>query len=98
MAWLPDDLDVFFAYFEPQLVGSRPVIQAIDGGYRQTDIESLSFNLESDLDFEYTMSLKDSQPVINLQVGSQTQLGNTILMLEAFDKQYSEMAPNSDFN
>jgi tripeptidyl-peptidase-1 len=31
--WLPDDLDMFFTMFQPNIVGQRPVVEAINGGY-----------------------------------------------------------------
>jgi tripeptidyl-peptidase-1 len=96
--WLPEDLDAFFMDFEPQLVNTRPVIQPIDGGYRQTEFKNDIFNLESNLDFEYAMSLTYPQPVINLQVGSETQVGNTNIMLAAFDKEYCETGLDPEFN
>lgn len=31
--WLPADLDMFFGMFQPDMVGQRPVIEPINGGY-----------------------------------------------------------------
>ncbi|TIC89448.1 Tripeptidyl-peptidase SED1 [Colletotrichum higginsianum] len=33
--WLEDDMDAFFADFEPHLIGQQPIITSINGGYRQ---------------------------------------------------------------
>ncbi|KAI1086285.1 subtilisin-like protein [Rostrohypoxylon terebratum] len=86
-AWLPDDLDQFFERFQPGLKGQRPILQAIDGGYTQTDYKISPFNLESDLDFEYAMALTNAT-VVNLQVGDKYLLGDLNDMLAAFDVYY----------
>ncbi|KAI1206002.1 peptidase S8/S53 domain-containing protein [Annulohypoxylon truncatum] len=86
-AWLPEDLDQFFERFQPELKGERPIIQAIDGGYTQTDYKITPFNLESDLDFEYAMALTNAT-VVNLQVGDKYLLGDLNDMLAAFDAYY----------
>ncbi|KAI1101327.1 subtilisin-like protein [Jackrogersella minutella] len=95
-AWLPEDLDQFFERFEPELKGRRPVAQAIDGGYTQTDYKITPFNLESDLDFEYAMVLTNTT-VVNLQVGDKYLLGNLNDMLAAFDVYYcGALDPSTD--
>jgi tripeptidyl-peptidase I len=96
--WIPEDLDKFFAAFQPALIGNRPVIQAVNGGYRQSDTQSYVFNLEANLDFEYAMSLAYPVPVTNIQVGDKFLMGNTNIMLAAYDAGYCETAldPNYD--
>ncbi|KAF9807920.1 hypothetical protein IEO21_08015 [Rhodonia placenta] len=59
-AYLPNDLDLFFANFSPSQVGQRPVLDSIDGGYLQTKEQDESVNGESDLDLQYAMSLNDA--------------------------------------
>jgi tripeptidyl-peptidase I len=66
--WIPEDLDAFFTDFQPELVGNRPSVLPVDGGFRQTDVQALIFNEEANLDFEYTMSLAYPLPVTNIQV------------------------------
>ncbi|KAL2147945.1 hypothetical protein VTI28DRAFT_3423 [Corynascus sepedonium] len=88
VTWRPEDLDAFFNLFQPELVGRRPLVERIDGGYLQYDYNVTAFNLEADLDFEYAMALSDSQPIVNLQVGDKYRLGNINNMLAAFDKYY----------
>ena len=85
--WLPKDLDHFFRLFQPNLVGKRPVIEPVDGGYMQTKYQISPFNLEPDLDMEYAMALTAPQTVTNVQVGDQF-LGDINDMLAAFDKYY----------
>ncbi|KAK8002691.1 LIP-domain-containing protein [Apiospora arundinis] len=88
MTWLPDDLDHFFGRFQPELVGRRPIVEPIVGGFRQTTFNISAFNLEPNLDFQYTMALTGNQNVTNLQVGDEFLGGNVNNMLAAFDKFY----------
>ncbi|KAI8635240.1 subtilisin-like protein [Xylariaceae sp. FL1651] len=88
VTWLPEDLDLFFQLFEPSLVGRRPVVERVDGGFTQTNYTLSPFNLEPDLDFEYAMALTHPQPVQNIQVGSRYQVGNLNNLLAALDRFY----------
>ncbi|KAH8587033.1 Pro-kumamolisin, activation domain-containing protein, partial [Bisporella sp. PMI_857] len=89
-SWLPKDLDKFFGFFEPILQGQRPYMERINGGYYSSKPKDIVFNLESNLDFEYAMSLAWPQPVTNLQVGDRYLGGNLNHMLAAFDKYYCD--------
>jgi tripeptidyl-peptidase-1 len=89
MTWLPEDLDEFFGLFQPSLVGQRPVIDPIDGGYLQTSYNFTPFNLEADLDFQYAMALTYPTPVLDIQVGDEFVSGDVNNMLAAFDKSVS---------
>lgn len=86
MTWLPEDLDEFFGLFQPDLVGKRPVIDPIDGGYLQTSYNFTPFNLEADLDFQYALALTSPMPVLDIQVGDEFVLGDVNNMLAAFDR------------
>lgn len=86
MTWLPEDLDKFFGLFQPDLVGQRPVVDPIDGGYLQTNYNSTPFNLEADLDFQYALALTSPMPVLDVQVGDEFVSGDVNNMLAAFDK------------
>jgi len=90
LTWLPEDLDKFFGLFEPDLIGQRPRMERIDGGYTQTDYKLLPFNMEPDLDFEYAIALTAPQNITDIQVGDKHHLGNLNLMLAAFDKYYCD--------
>lgn len=46
-AYLPADLDKFFANFSKSQVGDRPTLESIDGGYLQTEVKSFNYNGES---------------------------------------------------
>lgn len=87
-AHLDADLDAFYAQFHPDLVGTRPHLMDIDGGYRQYDQQGLHWNLENNVDIQYATSIAFPHPVTVIQVGSRTQVGNTNLMLAAFDANY----------
>ncbi|KAK4120474.1 subtilisin-like protein [Parathielavia appendiculata] len=87
--WLPQDLDAFFGRFQPESVGRRPLISAINGGYRQFDSQIDPFNLVANLDFEYAMALTHPLPVTNIQVGERDLPGPQLgTMLAASDKYY----------
>ncbi|KAM7217953.1 Peptidase S8/S53 domain containing protein [Rhypophila decipiens] len=89
LTWLPEDLDTFFGKFMPDLVGQRPVMAPINGGYQNLDVKMEPFNLEANLDFEYAMALTHPLPVTNIQVGSHDLPGPQIgTMLAAFDRYY----------
>lgn len=66
--WLAEDLDEFFLRYQPELVGQRPQVLPINGGYLQRDYQIMPFNLESNLDHEYAMALAHPLPVTNIQV------------------------------
>nr|POF12860.1 tripeptidyl-peptidase sed1 [Quercus suber] len=51
-AYVPHDLDTFFKNYSKQAVGSRPILNSIDGGVNQQDAMSFDFNGESNLDLD----------------------------------------------
>jgi len=62
-AYVPSDLDLFFAVFNTLEIGERPILDSFDGGAVQNINESFGYNGESDLDLEYAMTLMYPQPV-----------------------------------
>lgn len=96
--WLADDMDRFFADFAPDLIGHRPKIMAINGGYRQEEYKIASFNLEPNLDYQYSMALASPVPVTNIQVGDKFLMGNLNTMLGAFDEHYCNTALDPQFD
>ena len=96
--WLGEDLDKFYEDFAPHLVGQRPEIMSINGGYRQEEIKISSFNLEPNLDYEYSTTLAYPLPVINIQVGDKFLGGNLNTMLAAFDEEYCKTALDPEFD
>ncbi|KAK4455418.1 peptidase S8/S53 domain-containing protein [Podospora aff. communis PSN243] len=96
--YLPDDMDTFFADFAPHLIGKRPRLMAVNGGYRQTDYKLTPFNLEANLDYQYTMALAHPVPVVDIQVGDYTQIGTLNNMLGAFDSHYCDTALDANFD
>ncbi|EQB53937.1 Pro-kumamolisin [Colletotrichum gloeosporioides Cg-14] len=98
VSWLPEDLDGFFSRFHPGLIGQRPKVLPINGGYLQDDVKMWPFNLESNLDHEYAMSLISPLPVTNIQVGHQFLGGNLNTMLAAFSKEYCLIGLDPNFD
>jgi tripeptidyl-peptidase-1 len=88
VSYLPEDLDLFFAQFEPSLVGKRPTFQSIDGGTRQTFIKSPMFNGEANLDLVYTIALTSPLNVTNYQIGDLYVGGSLNTFLAAIDETY----------
>lgn len=87
-SWLPGDLDSFFGTFAPALIGTRPTMERIDGGYWQDTYQFFPFNAEADLDFEYSMSLTYPLNVTNYQVGDMFFPGTINNLLAALDQSY----------
>ena len=94
-SWLPEDLDEFFGRLQKNLVGHRPKVDAVNGGYLQRNHTGPKWNQEPNLDFEYTMALTSPQEVTNVQVGSE-KVGNLDDMLAAFDKYYCDSVNPDD--
>ena len=67
-SYLATDLDDFFTDFQPTLFGARPSLLSVDGGFLQDIVKGDAFNLESDLDFQYSISLAYPLPVTDIQV------------------------------
>ncbi|SPN99168.1 related to serine protease [Cephalotrichum gorgonifer] len=86
--WISEEMKTFFARFEPRIKNPDPIVMPINGGYRFFDADLINFNLEPHLDYQYGMAIAYPQPVINIQVGDQVQVGNLNTMLAAFDKDY----------
>ena len=72
-------------------------MERINGEYWQNDTASLTpiFNMEADLDFEYSMALTYPQPVISYQVGEQWQIGSLNSLLAALDPSYCTASNSS---
>jgi len=87
-AYVPADLDLFFQNFSKQQVGNRPVLKSIDGGYPQQDYMGFGYNGESDLDFEYAMTLLYPQNVTLYQVGDLYEGASFNNFLDAIDGSY----------
>ncbi|KAL3423267.1 Aorsin [Phlyctema vagabunda] len=96
-AYLPEDLDLFFSEFAPELNGSRPIFESIDGGILQTEVESFNYNAESDLDLEYAMALVSPQEVTLYQTGDLLEGASFNDFLDALDGSYcTGDDPNQD--
>lgn len=95
-AYLPGDLDLFFANFSSDLVGQRPIFDSVDGGVLQTIVESFSYNGESDLDLEYAMTLVAPQSVTLYQVGDLIEGASFNNFLDAIDGSYCTFEGGDD--
>ncbi|TKA24573.1 hypothetical protein B0A54_17540 [Friedmanniomyces endolithicus] len=87
-AYVPSDLDLFFANFSQRSIGERPIFDSIDGGVNQQTNMSFNFNGESDLDLEYSMTLVYPQPVTLYQVGDLVEGASFNNFLDAIDASY----------
>ncbi|KZT01332.1 subtilisin-like protein [Laetiporus sulphureus 93-53] len=88
-AYVPSDLDMFFANFSPSQVGERPVLFSIDGGFVQSNQTGFGYNGESNLDLEYSMSLVGpTQPVQLYQTGDDVEGASFNNLLDALDASY----------
>ncbi|KAG9941557.1 subtilisin-like protein, partial [Aureobasidium melanogenum] len=87
-AYVPSDLDLFFANFSTKQVGDRPITDFIDGGVIQATNRSFSFNGESDLDLEYAMTLIYPEKVTLYQVGDLVEGASFNNFLDAIDASY----------
>ncbi|KAK4048278.1 hypothetical protein OIO90_005897 [Microbotryomycetes sp. JL221] len=88
-AYVPSDLDLFFANYSPSLVGSRPVLYSIDNGVVQQEQKGFDFNGESNLDLEYAMGLVGPEQKVGLyQVGDEVQGASFNNLLDGIDGAY----------
>ncbi|MCJ1300601.1 hypothetical protein MMC08_003398 [Hypocenomyce scalaris] len=87
-AYLQSDLNLFFANFSKPLVGHSPIFDSIDGGVDQTFNQSFSYNGESDLDLEYSMTLVYPQQVTLYQTGDLIEGASFNNFLDAIDASY----------
>lgn len=87
-SWVPKDLDKFFDTFDKSMVGRRPAMEPVNGGYWQDSVQAPFLNAEANLDFQYVMALTNPLPVINYQVGDIARPGTWNNLLAAFDRFY----------
>ncbi|KAL2209978.1 subtilisin-like protein [Sarocladium strictum] len=93
-SYLGSDLDLFFETYERDLVGKRPVLDSIDGGYLYdtefNDTNAFTYLGEPSLDLQYAMALVDQQEVTLYQVGDLAESNMTSFnnFLDAIDASY----------
>ncbi|POS70995.1 Pro-kumamolisin [Diaporthe helianthi] len=97
-AYVPSDLDLFFANFSPKAVGVRPILNSIDGGVVQQTEMGFEFNGESNLDLEYAMALVYPQMVTLYQVGDLVEGASLNNFLDAIDGSYCTYEGGDDPN
>lgn len=98
-AYVPGDLDLFFANFSKHQVGDRPILDSVDGGVVQQNSMGFEYNGESDLDLEYAMALVYPQPVTcklpHLRSEDGIQLVSPRRALTSDPPQYTKSATSS---
>ncbi|KAF8144383.1 subtilisin-like protein [Mycena galopus ATCC 62051] len=98
-AYVPSDIDLFAGTWETDLVGKRPVLFSIDGGVVQTTSKGFNANGESNLDFQYGMSIvTGAQPVTLYQVGDTVEGASFNDLLDALDGSYCTYQGGDDPN
>lgn len=97
-SYIPSDLDLFFKNFVPNLVGSRPKLESIDGGMLQFNMTGFDYNGESNLDLEYAMGLVNPQKVTLLQTGDEIVGASFNTWLDAVDGTYCTHKGGDDPN
>ncbi|KAI4733476.1 subtilisin-like protein [Aureobasidium sp. EXF-12298] len=95
-AYVPSDLDLFFANFSEKQVGDRPITDLIDGAVVQQTNMSFNFNGESNLDLEYAMTLIYPEKVTLLQVGDLVEGASFNNLLDAIDASYCSYEGGDD--
>ncbi|KAJ7054441.1 subtilisin-like protein [Mycena amicta] len=98
-AYVPQDLDKFATNFSASLVGARPVLNSIDGGFVQNTSESFDFNGESNLDLQYAMNLVSAQQDVTLYQVGDLQMGASFNnLLDALDESFCTFEGGDDPN
>jgi tripeptidyl-peptidase I len=97
-AYVPSDLDMFFANFSKKAVGERPILDSIDGGVVQQDFQGFGVNGESDLDLQYAMTLIYPQTVTLYQVGDEVEGASFNNFLDGIDASYCTYDGGDDPN
>ncbi|KAK6069260.1 Pro-kumamolisin [Seiridium cupressi] len=96
-AYVQEDMNIFFAQFQPELVGHEPKFESIDGGINDDTYRSFGHNGEANLDLSYTMALASPMDITNYHVGDPFRGGFINHLLAAFDDGYCDaLDPNFD--
>ncbi|KZT44233.1 subtilisin-like protein [Sistotremastrum suecicum HHB10207 ss-3] len=98
-SYVQEDLTNFFEIFAPDIPSQTPELISIDGGTVTADtLTSFDINGESDLDFEYAMTLTSPQKVLLYQAGDEVQGASFNNMLDALDKSFCTFEGGDDPN
>ncbi|KAF8435036.1 peptidase S8/S53 domain-containing protein [Boletus edulis BED1] len=96
-AYLDSDLQMFARNYSADLIGKKPYLVSIDGGYAQTTIKNFSRNGESDLDLQYGMSLVTGKQTVTLyQTGDLPEGASFNDFLDAIDGSYCTFEGGDD--
>ncbi|KZT44232.1 subtilisin-like protein [Sistotremastrum suecicum HHB10207 ss-3] len=98
-SYVAEDLKNFFTEFAPSIENTLPKLISIDGGTVTADtLTGFDINGESDLDFEYGMSLTAPQLVQLYQAGDDVEGASFNNMLDALDKSFCTFEGGDDPN
>lgn len=98
-AYKPTDLDIFFNSLSTNVpIGTRPVLDSIDGATVQTTYSDFNYNAESNLDLQYAIALVYPQKVTLYQVGDMLAGGSFGTFLDAIDATYCTSNGGDDLN
>ncbi|OSC99915.1 subtilisin-like protein [Trametes coccinea BRFM310] len=96
-AYVPSDLDMFFANFSKSQIGQRPNLISIDGGTIDIGFGGFDVNGESDLDLQYAMALVGkAQPVTLYQTGDDVEGASFDTLLDALDGSFCTFEGGDD--
>ncbi|KAG9312098.1 tripeptidyl-peptidase I [Chiua virens] len=96
-AYLTSDLHLFAQNYSTDLIGKEPYVISIDGGYVQITNQSFSYNAESDLDLQYSMSLVTGAQTVTLyQTGDVPESASFNNFLDALDGSYCTFEGGDD--
>ncbi|KAL8417217.1 hypothetical protein RB596_007367 [Gaeumannomyces avenae] len=87
-AFLQEDMDMWFAKFEPQLKGKQPIVTLVADGEVQRKDRGFDFDGETSLDLQYAMALVHPQRTTLFQVGDLMQSASFNNFLDAVDSEY----------
>ncbi|KAL8295916.1 hypothetical protein RB600_001419 [Gaeumannomyces tritici] len=87
-AFLQEDMDMWFAKFEPQLKGKQPIVTLVADGEVQRKDRGFDFDGETSLDLQYAMALVHPRRATLFQVGDPVQSASFNNFLDAVDSEY----------
>lgn len=88
-SYVQTDLDRFFHDYAPTLVGRKPDLVSIDGGYVNATATNFSINGESNLDLQYAMTLSQLETTL-YQVGDAVAGASFSDFLDALDGDFCQ--------
>ncbi|KAG1900706.1 uncharacterized protein F5891DRAFT_979944 [Suillus fuscotomentosus] len=89
---------MFVMNFSTDLIGKKPAMVSIDGGYTQTEYQSFNHNGESNLDLQYGMTMVTGKQNVTLyQTGDMVEGALFNNFLDAIDGSYCMFKGGDDY-